>query len=151
MFNKQLEGQGSVSVMQSFGTFILLSSVKLINVCFDLLIAVKVVDISSLISSTTTLRLYYDASIKYFSKQHLPYATLAIVVLVTNILLPTLLLFFYPFTVFQCFLNEFPYRLRIVLQTFVDSFQGCFKNGVHGDSTDYQYLSAMPFVIRLFT
>ena len=148
-FNKQWNIK--VSIANSFATFMLLSSVKLLNVCFDILIPVEVVNFSSPGNgSTRSWRVYYDANILYFRTQHLPYAIIAIIVLFTNILIPTFVLLLYPFSIFQIYLNRFPHRLQLVLRTFVDSFQGCYKDGLQSNSLDYRCLSAMPFIFRLF-
>ena len=138
------------SIVDCFGTFMLLSSVKLLNVCFDILIPVEVITILSTPENNMTRnwRVYYDASIPYFSIQHLPYAFIAIVVLVTNILAPTLILLLYPFSTCQRFLNTFPHRWQLVIHTFVDSFQGCYKDRTQTKKLDYRHFSAMPFVIR---
>ena len=45
--------------------------------------------------------LYYDASVKYFGKEHLPYAVLAVFVVLIFILFPILLLLLYPMRCFQ--------------------------------------------------
>ena len=136
------------SIVDCFSTFMLLSSVKLLNVCFDILIPVEVITISTPENMTRNWRVYYEASISYFSKEHLPYALIAIVVLVTNIIAPTLLLLLYPFSTCQHFLHKFPHRWQLVIHTFVDSFQGCYKDRTQTKKLDNRHFSAMPFVIR---
>ena len=58
---------------------------------FDLLMPVQVYTVQS---SKCTCSLYYDGSIDYFGKQHLPYAILALLFLVLFVIIPvaTLLL-----------------------------------------------------------
>ena len=136
------------STVDCFNTFMLLSSVKLLNVCFDILIPAEAITISTPENMTRNWRVYYDASIPYFSKQHLPYAVIAIVVLVTNILAPMLLLLLYPLSSCQRFLHKFPHRWQLVIHTFVDFFQGCYKDRTQTKKLDYRLFSAMPFVIR---
>ena len=108
----------TASIVDCFSSFMLLSSVKLLNVCFDILIPVEVITILSTPENMTrNWRVYYDASIPYFSNQHLPYAFIAILVLVTNILAPTLILLLYPFSTCQRFLNTFPHRWQLTCNT----------------------------------
>ena len=45
--------------------------------------------------------LYSDATVKYFSKEHLPYAMAAILILIFFVLSPALLFLFYPTKLFR--------------------------------------------------
>ena len=64
------------------------------------------------------------------------------------VLLPTLLLILYPFRWFQKCLNFIPVRWYI-LHTFMDSFQGCYKDGTQPGTRDYRWFACMPFVSNL--
>ncbi len=137
------------SAIDSFATFILLSNVKLLATCIDILTPVDVYQINSLLNVTHSRQLYYDATIQYFGPKHLPYAILAIVLLLALVFLPTLLLLLYPIGFVQQFLSKLPSRCILFLNTFVDSFQGCYKNGTDPGSRDYRCMSVLPFLIRL--
>ena len=137
------------STIDSFVTFILLSNVKLLNLCIDLLTPVTVYQFVTLQNVSHSKRLYYDTTVEYFGPKHLPYAVMALVVLFIFILLPILLLTLYPFRAVQKYLNLLSGRSQLFLNTFVDSFQGCYKNGTEPGTRDYRYLSALPFLIRL--
>ena len=141
------------STVDSFATFLLLSNIKFLSVCMDILIPVNVIKLSTQenVANSSSWRVYYDASIGYFSRQHLPYAILAITVLITYILIPILVLLLYPFTACQYFLNKLPHRWQLVITTFVDPFQGSYKDGTKPNSFDYRCLSATPFILRLLT
>ena len=136
------------SLIDSFSTFFLLTNVKFLSVSFDLLAPVQLYQINFTGHVTYSLRLYYDATVQYFGKEHLPYAILAITVLVLFVLLPTLLLILYPFHWFQKFLNLFPVRWYI-LHTFMDSFQGCYKDGTQQGTRDYRWFASIFFLARL--
>ena len=69
-------------MIDSFATFFLLSNVKFLSVAYDLLKPVRVNRLSFSGNFTHPLRMYYDATIDYFGSTHLPYAILAIVVLI---------------------------------------------------------------------
>ena len=136
------------SLIDAFATFFLLSTMKLLSVSFDLLVPVKVYNLDYTGKYNHSLFLYYDATIPYFGNRHLPYAILAISVLVIFILLPVLLLILYPFCWFQKFLNLFPVRWYI-LHTFVDSFQGIYKDGTEPGTRDCRWFASILFVSRL--
>ena len=136
------------SLIDAFSTFFLLSNAKLLEVSFDLLVPVRVYQLMPSGNLNSTWRVYYDATIPYFGARHLPYAILALLVLVLFVVLPTLLLILYPFTLFQRFLNLFPFRWYI-LHTFVDSFQGCFKDGTEPGTRDCRWFASFFFILRL--
>ena len=135
------------SVIDSFATFFLLSNVKFLSVSYDLLNPVQVYQLSSSGKFSTSQKLYYDATIDYFGSTHLPYAILAIVVLVVFVLLPVLILMLYPFRLFQKILNVLPVRWH-VLHTFMDSFQGCYKDGTEQGTRDCRWFASVFFIVR---
>ena len=117
------------SIVDAFATFLLLSNVKFLSVSYDLLVPVKVFLLSpSKDFNNPTWRLFYDANVPYIGRSHLPYVIMAITILIIFVLLPILILLLYPCNWFQRFLNVFPVNWQ-VLHTFVDSFQGCYKDG----------------------
>ena len=136
------------SLIDAFATFFLLSNVKFMSVSFDLLAPIKVYHLNYSGNYTYSLNLFYDATIPYFGHRHLPYAILAISVFVVFVLLPVLLLILYPFRWFQKFLNLFPVRWYI-LHTFVDSFQGIYKDGTEPGTCDCRWFASILFVSRL--
>ena len=88
--------------------------------------------------------LFYAGNIKYFGKEHLPYGILAIIVSTVFIILLVALLALYPFVFFQKFLNCIPVRWHI-LHTFMDSFQGVFKDGTEPGTRDCRWFTAVLF------
>ena len=134
------------SVIDAYATFFLLSFVKFLSVTFDLLVPTKVYHLHE-DHDNFTLALYYAGDIEYFGKEHLPYGILAIAVMCVFVILPTVTLALYPFAFFQKFLNLFPFRWYI-LHTFVDSFQGCYKDGTEQGTRDCRWFSAAYLVLR---
>ena len=125
------------SVINTFATFLLLSYSKLLTVSYKLLDASTLYNITGKTFGPAVL--YYDASIEYFSREHLPFALPAICVL--------LLLLLYPMKLFQKCLG---YCTRIrwqFLHTFADAFQGCYKNGTNG-TRDYRYFAGLYLLFR---
>jgi len=79
--------------------------------------------------------------VEYFGSEHLPFALLALTVLVLLVVLPMLLLFLYPLRCFQRLLNRLHLNSH-ALRTFMDVFQGTFKDGTNG-TRDYRSFSGL--------
>ena len=135
------------SVIDAYATFFLLSFVKFLSVSFDLLVPTKVYHLHG-DRYTHTWALYYAGDVEYFGKEHLPYGILAMAVMCVFVILPTVTLALYPFAFFHNFLNLFPFRWYI-LHTFVDSFQGCYKNGTEPGTRDCRWFSAVYLAFRV--
>ena len=140
------------STVDAFATFLFLSNAKLLSVCFDLLVPVVIEKIT--ISGEAVVRqlhwkVYYNATEPYFGDNHVPYAYLSFLVLFVFVVFPIIVLTLYPFRVFQKCLMILPLRLQISLHTFMDAFQGCYKDGTGPGSMDLRSFSVLPFVIRL--
>ena len=134
------------SVINTFATFLLLSYSKLLTVSYELLDASTLHNITGKTFGPAVL--YYNASIEYFSRQHLPFALPAICVLLVFVVFPLLLLLLYPMRSFQRCLG---YCTRIkwqFLHTFADAFQGCYKNGTNG-TRDYRYFAGLYLLFRV--
>ena len=126
-------------------TFMLLSYNKVLSVSFDLLIFTRPFDLTG---KCTGVYLYYDATVVYFSKQHLPYAIMAILFFLVFNMLPFLLLLFYPMKCFQRCLNQLKLS-HIILHTFVESFSGYYKDGTEPGTKDCRYFAAIFLLLRI--
>ena len=135
------------TLIDAFCTFFLLSNTKLLSACVDLLIPVTVYELNSTGTLSYSWKLYRNATMPYFGQQHLPYAILAMAMLFLFALFPVLLLTLYPFCWFKKFLNLFPVRWN-VLHTFMDSFQGCYKDGTEPGTRDYRWCASVFFIVR---
>ena len=133
------------SVIDSFVTFFLLSSIKISSVTADLLVPMQIYRFGS---NTSTYGLYYSPTVVYFGEEHLPYAILAIFISTVFFCVPTILLILYPFRLFQRFLSLFPYNWHY-LRAFFDSFQGCYKDGTEPGTFDCRWFSALTLLLRL--
>ena len=118
---------------------------KFLSVSLDLLTPTRVYDVNGSVLGNF---LYYDASIEYFgTKKHLPYAILALFVVIVIVLIPLLLLLLYPMQCFQRCLGRCGVRLH-ALHIFIDSFQGCYKDGTNG-TRDCRYFAGVYLAARL--
>ena len=131
------------SIVDAFATFLLLSNIKLLSVSFDLLLPTYVYNMNG---SVVGLYLYYDASVEYFGKKHLPYAILALFVVLIFIIFPILLLLLYPMRCFQRCLGHCGVRWH-ALHIFIDAFQGCYKDGTNR-TRDCRYFAGMYLFMR---
>ena len=129
------------SLVKVFASFIFLSSSRLLSASMNFLVPIKIYTYPQTFDKhlQPTMRWYLLSApaVEYFGREHLPFALLAIILSFLLFLLPMILLFVYPFRCFQQILN----KLRInslILHTFMDIFQGPFKDGTNG-TKDYRY------------
>ena len=132
------------SVIDAFATVILLSYSKLVGVSISLLTPSSVY----IANGTRVDRvLHYDTSVKFFSKEHRPFAAIAIFILLTVGAIPPFLLLLYPFQWFQKLLNMCHLN-RHSLAVFMDAFQGIYKNRAD-KGVERRYFAAIYFIFRI--
>ena len=131
------------SIIDSFVTFFFLSYVKVLSVTNDLLAPTQ---IHQLGSNKSTFGLYYSPTVHYFGNEHLPYAILALTLLTVFVCVPTLVLVLYPFRFFQTFLSYCPLNWHF-LHAFVDSFQGCYKDGTEPGTVDCRWFAVLRLLL----
>ena len=129
------------TLIKAFGTFILLSYVKVFNTSVDILMPSQVYNASGTVVGVYA---YYNGSLEYFGREHLPYALLAVFMFATFNLVPFLLLCLYPCRCFQSCLNCCRLNSQ-VLRTFMDAFQGCYKF----EPCDCRYFSGFYLFLRV--
>ena len=134
------------STIDAFATFFFLSNTKFLNVCYDLLVPVQVCEPS--INGMCKYAVFTDATVPYFGHRHFPYAILALAVLIVFVFIPILFLIMYPFKCCHFILEKLPLRYQIWLNTLMDSFQGCYKDGTEPRTRDCRWFSAVPFIVR---
>ena len=133
------------SVIDSFATFFLLAYTKVLSVTTDLLLPTR---IDQLGSNKFTFGVYYTPSVQYFGDEHLPYAILALAFLTLFVIIPTLVFLLYPFQLFHKLVSFFPFNWHF-LQAFIDSFQGCYKDGTEPGTFDCRWFSGCTLLIRV--
>ena len=142
------------STIDAFSTFLVLSYTKFTVVSVYLLTP------TTLHESTGPVRglgLYYQGGVRYLSKEHAPFFAMAVFVMVTFVLLPPVLLLVYPLKLLEKVTTKLGYCGQFFqpgsrMQLFLDTFQGCFKDGTNG-TRDFRYFAGLYFVLRtvLFT
>ena len=112
--------------------FFNISLTRILYVSVDILCPVYV----SLLQANGSLDYDYvllvNGTIKYMHREHMLYAILALAFVAVFVLLPTALLFLYPFKFLQLLINRLPQWIRISLDHFVEKFQGYYKDGTGG-------------------
>ena len=134
------------SVIDAFATVILLSYSKIINTSLYLLAR-------NVVQHTTNhtepeVRLDYDTSVEYLKNQHVIFAAVAIMMLLTFGLIPPLLLVLYPTRLFTRFLTKLKMDRWRGLHVFVETFQGAYKNRANG-SPERRWFSGLYFIFRI--
>ena len=133
------------SIINVFATFLLLSYSKILFVSFKL---VYVVHNNYLDGKIQKCILYYDQTVDCHSEEYAIFAALAICMLMIFIISPVLLLILYPTRLFRrCIMCCGPRRWN-ALRTFVEAFQGEYKDGTNG-TCDLRIFSALFFILRI--
>ena len=147
----KLNRQWSVktTLLDAIATFLFLANMKLLSVCFDTLTPVQVFQFSTTQHVSVSWRVYYDSSIVYFSFEHRVYAIIALVILLLTSISPIIILILYSSNFFQKSLTLFPHRWQIFFHTFMDSFQGCYKDGTESDGRDCRWYAPILPICRL--
>ena len=132
------------SIIDAFATFLLLSYIKLLNTSLSLLTYTGIYnDRGSLVGYF----LFYDETIEFMGSQHIPFAILAILVLLVGILFPLLLLLLYPMQWFQKCLNKCHLNSP-GLQIFMECFQGYYRDRTDG-GWECRYFAAVYPAFRI--
>ena len=134
------------SLIDSFATVFMLSTIKFQSVTFDLLLPTRLYFMNG--SSDGKRYLFLAGDVEFFGKEHLPYGILALCIMVTLIITPAVLMFLYPCRSCQNLLNHCHCNFQ-ALRTFMDVFQGSYKDGTN-NSKDYRFFSGLFFLSRTF-
>ena len=109
-------------------------------------------DIHGANSTQSYTALLVDPSIRYFSKEHIPYAVIGGLVLLVFGLLPALLLAACPIRKLRSLLliNCLGGHSNAALNIFVEKFYSCYRDGLDG-GRDMRSFASMHLFIRLLT
>ena len=115
------------SLIDAFASFIMLSFIKLVSTSGSFIVGTRIFDIHG---AQIGYFMYYDATVEFMGREHLPYFIIAVTVLLTAILFPLLLLL-YPMKLFQVFLNKCHLNSP-GLRMLVECFQGYYRDKTDG-------------------
>ena len=137
----------TASIVNAFTTFLLLSFSKILFVSFIFLCYNKF-HVLTINHKLQKCALYYDPTVKCHTQEYIMYALIAICVLVTFIIFPTILLILYPTRLFRKCVSCCGFRRWHALHMFVESFQGQYKDGTNG-TRDFRMVSASFLILRI--
>ena len=135
----------NTSAIDAFATFTLLSYVKLLFTVGKFLIPEYLYNNEGVKLHDSVVA--YSTDIHFFNSEHLPFAIISIFVSLTFIAIPPIVLLFYPTSFFQKCLTRCKMNPQ-ALRTFVETFQGCYKDGTNG-TQNYQYFAGFYFILRI--
>ena len=131
------------SIIHAYATFFFLSFSILTYISFNLL---STTDVYNRHGTVTKRVVVYDPRIESFGHEHLPYAITAMLLFILLGVVPTFFLCLYP-TRFSAKFSRFATaRMRLNLKIFVETFQGCLRNGVNG-GCDFRFVSGAPMLL----
>ena len=126
------------SLVQSFATIFFISYAKLI-----FLVSTPLNHTSLTEDDGHVLLLkfvYIDPTVPYGHGKHICLLGMSALIFIFIILPPILVLMAYPTQLFRRLQNRLSSRVSIAIDTFVSTFQGCYKDGLNG-TRDYRSLS----------
>ena len=134
----------SESFFQTFATLTFLSSTTNLYICANVFKQVRVFYMSaSKNHSLLEFRvLYYDPTIAFYGKHHLPYAAISLLLCIVLVGLPSLLLCLYPTRIYRYLSQFLSSRKRLAITAFTEALHSCFKDGLNG-TRDYRALAGV--------
>ena len=118
----------NASVIQAFATLFFLSYAKLIVLMYEALFISVVTNEKGEVVSRVP---YIDPTVSIFSHKHWYLISLSCIILVFIILPPLLVLTVFPTHLFRKISRCLKPRWVVSMQTFVDTFHGCYKDGTN--------------------
>ena len=135
------------SLIHTIAAFLLLSYTKLAVVSIRILNGSFLHDVYG---NKVGFVPFFSTQNYYFHGEHGFFATLAIITLLTFVAIPPLILLLYPAKKCNACLDKFCCARPLHgLRTFVDSFQGAYKDG-SSNRCDFRYVAGWYFLLRIF-
>ena len=138
------------SIFNAFSAFILLSCSNILFICYNLTYSVKIEQ--SFFNSSEPLPIEYQLS--YYEpdkpiKEQMVYFVPLFVLIFLLVFIPILVLLLYPVRLFRKILLFICCKDLRCMQSFVDTFQGHYKDGTNG-TCDYRALASLSLIFRLY-
>ena len=138
------------SIFNAFSAFILLSCCNILFICYNLTYSVKIVQsfFNSSEPHSKVYQLSYYEPDKPIKKQMVYFVPLFVLTFLL-VVIPILVLLLYPVRLFRKFLLFICCKDLRCVQSFVDTFQGHYKDGTNG-TRDYRALVSLSLIFRLY-
>ena len=139
----------NINLIHTFATFFLLAHTKLAYVSILLLTVMQVSKQDSIGQPISREALYsLDPNIRYFKQDHILYTFLALLLFIFIGMLLPLALIIYPTRCGTWLGNKCKWkRLRIVVRTFIEAFNGSYNDGSAG-TKDYRAVPGVLLLLR---
>ena len=134
----------NASVIQAFATLFFLSYTKLVILMYEALVMSVVTNEKGEVVARVT---YIDPTVVFFSHKHFYLIFLSVFILIFFILPPLFLLIVFPTCLFKKVSRCLRPRWIVSIQTFVDTFYSCYKDGTNG-TRDYRAVSG--YILAVF-
>ena len=133
------------SLVNAYVTFFIFSYMKFLSTSFDLLMPTSI----HYEHGNISMAAYYDASVKYFSHEHLPIAVTALIVFALFTVFPTLLILLYPFYYFRIVFKKLSLNTDF-LNLFVEHLYRCYNDGSEPNTADCRWFASLFLMLRIF-
>lgn len=134
------------SILNAFATLYVLSFMKVISTCVNLMLTTHMANICN---EESWSRLYYDASCNFFEHCHQPYIILTLIVTITIIILPSLFLFLYPCKLFHKYrCCQCHHHILLFPNEIAKLFQHSFKDGTE-NTRDCRWFSGIYLLLKI--
>jgi hypothetical protein len=140
-----IEWDMSSNLISAFATFILLSNEKIVSVAFDMLMPAYIYPMDE--STPKRLHVLSSGSTKYFGAEHTPLALFSILFVIIFVVVPMLLLLFYPFGFFRFILRKLHLDSN-ALRSIANHFHGSYKSKEE-DGSECRWFPVTYFVLRI--
>ena len=128
------------SIMNTFATFLFLSFSKVLYISHYSIKETSITILNSTVQSIIHDRLYYNPKSQIYSHQHIPFVVLSYTLTTAFVYIPIILLCCYPTNCFKKILSHCCGRKKVVIDMFMDTFQGYYKDGT-SETYDWRSLS----------
>ena len=137
------------TVIDVFASFFLLSYAKLVYASLTTLSYGISLNVNNN-SLQQTLHVKLDPSMKFFRKEHLPFAITSIFIFLLTVFPIPLVLAFYPVRSFRTLVFKCPIGSRTItaINIFVQTYYSCYRDGTEG-GRDMRSLVSLYFFLRL--
>ena len=131
------------SMIQAFASLFFLSYAKFTYLIWEGFMLARKRGIKGMV---ITLILFTDPNVPYYSTKHLLLMTLSVSVAIFLFLPPFIILLVYPTSLYRNISERISSGWRIRIKTYVDTFNGCMKDGTEG-TRDYRSLSGLVILL----
>ena len=132
-------------MIQAFATLLFLSYIKFILIMYE---PIRLSNLYNQKIHAVTSAAYIDPNISINDPKHVYLFILSVIIFIFIILPPILLLLIFPTCLFNKLSRHLKPRWAVSIQIFVDTIQGCYKDGTDG-TRDYRALSGYLLAVCL--